>query len=161
MTKKNFSLLFLLAATVVNIVMTLVIVVTLIVLAMLVIKNILGLEAQSAAAAISITCTVCFIGGIVLDMFVYAKLMDLVITRFHLEDKLDPRMLGKRGAAIYAKEKASKPKTNLPKSVLGDDDKDTWGQTAYGDNTPEVTIAPEDATYTPLNPEDFAGRKED
>ncbi len=164
MTKKNFSLLFLLAATLVNIAMTLVIIVTLIVLAMMVIKYLVGLDGQNAAAAISITCTVCFIGGIVLDMFLYAKLMDLVITRFHLEDKLDPRMLGKRGAALAAKEKASKPKTVLPKSVLGDEEEDTWGQTAYGDNagyTPEVTIDPEDATYTPLNPEDFAGKKEE
>ncbi|MBQ3799526.1 MAG: hypothetical protein II837_04430 [Treponema sp.] len=162
MTKKNFSLLFLLAATAVNILMTLVIIIGLIVIAMMVIKYLVGLEGQNAAAAISITCTVCFIAGIVLDMFLYAKLMDLVITRFHLEDKLDPRMLGKRGAALAAKEKASKPKTVLPKSVLGDEEEDTWGQTAYGDNsgyTPEVILDPEDATYTPLNPEDFAGSK--
>lgn len=163
MTKKNFSLLFLLVATVLNIVMTLLVVVTLVVIAMVVIKYVLRMDGQSAAAAISIVCTICFIAGIVLDMIVYAKLMNFIVTRFHLEDKLDPRMLGKRGAALAAKEKASKPKTKLPKSVLGDEE-DTWGQTAYGDNvgyTPEVIIDPEDATYTPLNPEDFAGKKEE
>ncbi|MBQ9538232.1 MAG: hypothetical protein IJU95_03090 [Treponema sp.] len=163
MTRKNFSLLFLLAATVVNIVMSLVVIVSLIVIAMLVIKYIIGLDGQNAIAAISITCTVCFIAGIVLDMFLYAKLMNFVIVRFNLEDKLDPRMLGKRGKELYAKEKASKPKTVLPKSAMGDEE-DNWGQTAYGDNADymaEKTIAPEDATYTPLNPEDFAGTNQE
>ena len=157
MTKKHFSLLFLLIATVLNIVMTIVIIVALIVLAMLLIRVILHIEDPMVAM---IAWMVCFIGGIILDMFVYSKLMNSVITRFKLDDKLDPRLLGKRGAAAAAKEKASKPKTVLPKSVLGDNDEDTWGQTSYGDNagySPETPIAPEDATYTPLNPEDFAG----
>lgn len=160
MNKKHFSLLFLLVATVLNIVMTIVIIVALIVLAMLLIRVILHIDNPMVAM---IAWMVCFIGGIILDMFVYSKLMNYAITRFKLEDKLDPRMLGKRGAAAAAKEKASKPKTVLPKSVLGDNDEDTWGQTSYGDNagySPEATIAPEDATYTPLNPADFAGNKD-
>ena len=126
MTKKHFSLLFLLIATVLNIVMTIVIIVALIVLAMLLIRVILRIDSPMVAM---VAWMVCFIGGIVLDMFVYSKLMNYAITRFKLEDKLDPRMLGKRGAAAAAKEKASKPKTVLPKSVLGDNDEDTWGQT--------------------------------
>jgi len=158
MTKKNFSLLFLLIATVLNIVTTIVIIVALIVLSMLIIRGLLHIEDPLVAM---IAWMVCFIGGIVLDMFAYSKLMNYSITRFKLEDKLDPRMLGKRGAAAAAKEKASKPKTVMPKSVLGNEEEDTWGQTAYGDNADYTpTIAPEDATYTPLNPEDFAGKRE-
>ena len=160
MTKKNFSLLFLLVATVINILMTIVIIVALIVLVSFVIRVLLKLEDP---AIVMVAWMVSFIAGIVLDMFAYAKLMNFVIERFKLEDKIDPRMLGKRGAAAYAKEKAAKPKTVLPKSAMPEKE-DSWGQTSYGDNsgyTPEPTIAPEDATYTPLNPEDFAGGHEE
>ena len=160
MTKKNFTLLFLAAATIINIVMTLVIIIALIVLSMLVIRVLLNIQDPLVAM---VAWMICFIAGIVLDMIVYSKLMNYVITKFNLDDKLDPRMMGKRGAAAYAKEQAAKPKTVLPKSALGDETEDTWGQTAYGDNAgfmPEQTIAPEDATYTPLNPEDFAGKRE-
>ncbi len=158
MTKKQFTLLFLLVATIVNIVMTVAIIVALIVLSMLVIRFILHIEDPKI---VTVVWMICFIGGIVLDMFVYSKLMNYIITRFKLDDKLDPRMMGKKGATAAAKEKESKPKTVLPKSVLGTEEEDTWGQTAYGDNADYTPIIdPEDATYTPLNPEDFAGKRE-
>ncbi len=158
MTKKSFTLLFLLAATILNIIMTIIIIVALIVLSMLVIRFLLHIEDPMIAM---VAWMVCFIGGIVLDMFVYSKLMNYIIVRFKLDDKLDPRMMGKRGAVAAAKEKESKPKTVLPKSVLGTEEEDTWGQTAYGDNVDYTpTIDPEDATYTPLNPEDFAGKRD-
>ncbi len=158
MTKKQFTLLFLLVATIVNIVMTVAIIVALIVLSMLIIRFLLHIEDPSI---VMIAWMICFIGGIVLDMFVYSKLVNYIIIRFKLDDKLDPRMMGKKGAAVAAKEKESKPKTVLPKSVLGTEEEDTWGQTAYGDNVDYTpTIAPEDATYTPLNPEDFAGKRD-
>ena len=155
MTKKNFTLLFLLAATVLNILASLVIIIALIILSMLVIRFLLRVEDPMVAM---VAWMVCFIAGVVLDMFIYSKLMNFVIARFKLDDKLDPRLMGRRGAA---REKAARPKTVLPKSVLGDEEADSWGQTAYGDNTDYTpVVAPEDATYTPLNPEDFAGKKE-
>lgn len=161
MNKKSFTILFILIATVLNIVMTIVIIVALILLSMLVIRVLLKVQDPGIAM---IAWMFCFLGGIILDMFVYSKVVNHIIIRFKLEDKLDPRLMGKRGAAMVAKEKENKPKTVLPKSVLGDEEPDTWGQEGYGNDSgypgyTQEAIAPEDATFTPLNPEDFAGAR--
>ncbi len=149
MTKKTFTMIFLLVATVLNILFALILIAGLVLLTTVLLRLIV--KGDSLANVVMIDWMLCFVGGVVLNMYLYSKITNWAIAKFHLGDKLDPRLLGKKGGfggGASASSEPPKRKTVLPKSVMSDEKEDTWGQTSYGDNS----------TYTPLNPEDF--RKE-
>lgn len=129
MTKKAFTILFVLVATIVNIVMTLAVIILLAVVSTLLIRVVLRIERPDV---LLLTWMVCFIGGLILDMVLYSKLCDKVIEKFKLAEKLDPRLLRRRSgfpaSSRQTKSQPEKPKTVLPKSVLPDEEEDHWGE---------------------------------
>ncbi len=124
MTKKAFTILFVLAATVVNIVMTLLVIVLLAVVSTLLLRVILRIDNPTV---LLFAWMLSFLGGLILDMVLYSRLCDWVIAKFKLATKLDPRLL-RRGspARISAQqaEKKERPKTVMPKSVLPDEERE-------------------------------------
>lgn len=128
MNKKTFTMLFTLIATVINIVLTLVLITAMIVLSSLILIK--GIHIQNQQILMPVF-TVCFLGGVVLDMMLYSRICTWVIRKFDLVSKLDERLMG-RYYETFKKESASgsrqtkpepeKPKTVLPKSVLPDDE---------------------------------------
>jgi ABC-type sugar transport system permease subunit len=82
MNKRLNSVIFILCGTIVNVLLSLVFMGALIIL-VLRFREFFG-------QAITVVVTISFFLGIMLAMFVYQKLAAWVITRFGLEDKLDP-----------------------------------------------------------------------
>ncbi len=143
MNKKAFTALFMLVATIANMLMTVFVIVFLAAICILTLK-VLKIQNENAAL---ILVSLCFLGGLVLDMILYSKLTSFIIDKFHLETKLDKSVLGKKYASKIKDTEPPKPKTVLPASVLPKDEEDEWESRAYGEQT---------VSYTPLNPEDFA-----
>ncbi len=139
MTKRSFTALFLFAATILNILLTVIIILALVVATTFVIRMATkGAENETLFSQIVlIDWMICFAGGVVLDMFLYSKITMKVITAFNLETKLDPHLLGRKfetkGKAQSQKEE--KPKTVMPKSVQWEEEADTWGAKMPNDNS--------------------------
>ena len=130
MNKKTFTTLFTILSTLINILFTLIVIALLIIAATLILNK--GIKCTNGQVYM-IVYMFCFLGGMVLNMFIFGKVSGWVIEKFDLASKLDERMLGKtlpngkpNKAAYRAEaEKAEKPKTNMPDSVKEEDD--GWG----------------------------------
>jgi hypothetical protein len=85
MTKKQNTIVFILLGTLANVIISMAIITGLLVVSMLTLKE------RSVYALPFLV-----IGGIILGMFVYKKLTTLVVTKFNLEDKLDPLFMRSR-----------------------------------------------------------------
>ncbi len=86
MTKKQNTILFIIIGTLVNVIISLALIIALLAVSVLLLK-------ENAAYAFPFL----LIGGVILGMLIYKQLTTLVVTRFHLEDKLDPLfMKGRR-----------------------------------------------------------------
>lgn len=83
MNKKINSVLFILGGTVVNVLLAILFILGFCVLALWVVKQ-LGIAASMTVLVVASIC------GLLLAMFIYTKLSRWVISRFNLEDKLDP-----------------------------------------------------------------------
>lgn len=148
MNKKANTLLFTLISTVANIIMTLAIILILCLISFLIMNNMLHIK---NAQLYTVVWMFCFLGGMVLGMFLFTKLCGIVINKFDLESKLDSRLLGKyipggKKGAVQEKEEP-KQKTVMPSSVLGK--KDTWGEEETAPlPQPPAEDAPE--VYPPL-----------
>ena len=123
MNKKTFTVLFTLVSTVANVLLTLLTILVLLLLSTVILVRLLHQEGE----VVMIAWMVCFIAGMVISMFGFARLTSLVIAKFHLEDKLEPHLLKKKAATNRGAD--GKPKTVLPDSVLPkEDDRDTWAE---------------------------------
>lgn len=126
MNKKGFTALFTVISTILNIIMMFIIIMLLIILSTALIVRIFNIQ---NATAISIAWIVSFFGGMALSMWLFVKITGWVIQKFNLEDKLDPRVMGKYVPGTGKKFKApaeepKKRKTNMPSSVQRK--QDTW-----------------------------------
>ena len=83
MNKKANSIVFILCGTIVNVLLAILFILGLCVLSLWVLKQI-GVAASMTVIVVAIIC------GLLLAMFVYTKISRWVITRFNLEDQLDP-----------------------------------------------------------------------
>ncbi len=93
MSKKTNSLLFMLLATLVNIVLLALFFIVLGVIMGLLVSNIPGLAESSVMILLVIILFVGSIGG---SFFVYSKLVKWATVKFDLENKLDPLFTPKR-----------------------------------------------------------------
>ena len=136
MNKKAFTALFTIALTVLNIIMTLLIIVILAIVSSFILNRVLHVENGSVYMVVWM---ICFIVGMIANLLCFAKLTNVIITKFKLEDKLDPRYTGKKGA----QNEKPKFKGNIPDSVKPP--KDTWGY----EETPKPEAEPitENPTY--------------
>lgn len=82
MTKKQNTFVFILVGTVVSIILTLVLGVVLFLITYMILKN----DMELFAVIVPFTVVL----ALFLSIFIYQKLVMVVITKFHLEDKLDP-----------------------------------------------------------------------
>jgi energy-coupling factor transporter transmembrane protein EcfT len=142
MNKKSNTVLFTIVSTIVNILMTLLIIIALCLIAVVILNKIFKI---TNGAVYQVVLMICFLGGMVLSMFLFVKLTGWVIKKFHMESKLDAHLLGRYGATQTEEKKDDKPKTVLPNSVLRK--KDTWGEqdvnaSEAAEETPEAP-APE------------------
>jgi len=83
MNKKANSILFIFGGTIVNVLLAIVFILGLCVLSLWALK-LIGVAASMTVIVVASIC------GLLLAMFVYTKLSHWVISRFNLEDKLDP-----------------------------------------------------------------------
>lgn len=146
MNKKGFTALFTVISTILNIIMMFVIIMTLVILSTALIYRLLKVHNSTV---ISIAWIVSFFGGMGLSMWLFVKITGWVIKKFNLEDKLDPRVLGKYSQTTgkpysVQKEAPAKKKTNMPSSVQRK--QDTWAE----DKAAEAAQAQE---MFPLNQE--------
>lgn len=128
MNKKGFTALFTVISTILNIIMMFVIIMSLVILSTALIYRLLKVQNSTV---ISIAWIVSFFGGMALSMWLFVKITGWVIKKFNLEDKLDPRVLGKYSPVTgkkynTVKEEPVKRKTNMPSSVQRK--QDTWAE---------------------------------
>jgi ABC-type siderophore export system fused ATPase/permease subunit len=88
---KRASLIFMLSASLVEIVISLVIIMGLYVLIAFLVFKVCGL--QPGPTPFFLVSTVVFIAGLVLGFFLYKKIMRLVIDKMKLQDKLQPDII--------------------------------------------------------------------
>ncbi len=145
MSKKTFTMLFLLVATILNIILTLVLITAFITLFIILLRLVIRTENPTAYMGAALLC---FTGGVVLDTILYSRLCMWSIRRFNLGPKLDPRLMGKYYEGLKQQARASgkpinetpkeKPKTVMPKSVLPEEDE--WESAAEADDSfPKLT----------------------
>ncbi len=129
MNKKSFTLLFLFISTIANIIFTIVIIAAMLLITSLTLTYIIKIKDPNIIVA---DWMLCFIGGMILSLFLYAKISDKIVKKYNLADKLDERLSGRRFSHLSSrtqKEKEpEKPKTVMPKSVLPDEEDDHWGE---------------------------------
>jgi len=129
MSKRSNTILFTIISTILNIVMTLAIIIILLFGVSFFYFKVLGKTQPGTGLAIS--WMVCFLVGLVLGMFLFAKIGAWVIDRFNMVDKLDPKFLGKYLPSgkknPHFQETKKKTTTNLPRSALAVED-DQWAK---------------------------------
>lgn len=123
MNKRNFTLLFLLISTLVNIIFTVSIITILLVGTSLLLRYVIHINDANIIVA---DWMFCFIGGMILSLFLYAKISDKIVKKYKIADKLDERLSGRRFSHLSSRsqqqKEEEKPKTVMPKSVLPDED---------------------------------------
>lgn|SRR5574344_349776 len=153
MNKKGNTVLFTIISTICNILMTLVIIAALSLLAIVIMNRVIK---TTNGTVYQVVLMICFLGGMVLSMFLFVKLTGWVIKKFNMESKLDPKLLGRYVPNAKTTEKEEKPvqKTVMPASVLRK--KDTWGEEdiAAGDEEkePEAPAPEKPLTETEVYP---------
>ena len=120
MNKKAFTALFTLISTIVNIVFTLLTIIVLSGIFILIFKYTKSENGNILILGLGI----CFVVGMISNIFFFTKFTNWVVKKFNLSAKLDNRILGKVGAAKPVEKK--KTKTRLPDSVKQKDDEDPW-----------------------------------
>lgn len=139
MSKKSNTIIFTLVSTVLNILMTLLIIIALCLLSFVVMNYIFKIH---NGQAYQIVWMICFLGGMVLGMFLFVKICGWVIDKFHLADKMDAHIVGKYlpgGKKVQTsndEEEEPKQKTVMPSSVLKKEDKwvETHEASSYAEN---------------------------
>ncbi len=124
MDKKKFTLLFLFVSTIANIVFTVAIITVLLVGTSLLLRYVIQVHDANVIVA---DWMFCFIAGMILSLFLYAKISDKIVKKYKLADKLDERLSGRRFSHLSSqaqKQKEEKPKSVMPKSVLPDEEED-------------------------------------
>lgn len=124
MNKKNFTLLFLFVSTIINVIFTILVIGILLVGSSLLLRYVFHTEDPNVIMA---DWMVCFIGGMILSLYIYSKISDKVVVKYKLADKIDDRLTGRRFSHFSenANKEQEKPKTVMPKSVLPDED-ENW-----------------------------------
>ena len=134
MNKKANTVVFTIVSTICNILMTLLIIGAICLLAIAIMSRVIK---TTNGTVYQVVLMICFLGGMVLSMFLFVKLTGWVITKFNMESKLDAKLLGRYVPNAKATDKEEKPvqKTVMPASVLRK--KDTWGEEdiSAGDET--------------------------
>lgn len=87
-TKKRNSLLFMCAASVFEIVETILLMLVLFVLFSFVIFKVLHLSPDVAGTVFGISSVVIFIGGMILGFLIYKRVITWIIEKFNMKDKL-------------------------------------------------------------------------
>jgi len=128
MNKKTNTVLFTIISTLANIIMTLLLISVFCLIAFVVLYY--GIKSRNPQVY-QFVFILCFIAGLVLGMFLFIKLGGMVVTKFHLESKLEP--FGGRKTTQRDEKQSVARKTNLPKSALPKED--TWGQEANSSET--------------------------
>ncbi len=117
MNKKTNSIIFLVAATIFNVVLT-VIIIGLLILGTTFVLNKAGIIEENPII-LMVDWTLCLVGGMVLSLFLYSKCINWFIIKFNLEDKLDGKILGKKQSSNKNSAiKEERPKTVIPQSAL-------------------------------------------
>ncbi len=129
MNKKQTSILFTIGATIYSVFLTLAIICVLVVTGALFVKLI---HASDNAIVVLFIMMIGFLGGMILSMWLYAKTVTWFIHKFHLEDKLDSRLFGRKKGSSNEE---PKKKTVMPNSVLPkESDEDTWAEEIENSN---------------------------
>lgn len=156
MDRKTYTIVFTLVSTLANIIITLAIMVGL----MLGVGYIYfkGLGKTEPGTGLAIAWILCFLGGLILGMFLFGKICGKVIDHFNLAPKLDPKILGKylpngKKNPEYEAMQKSKPKTNIPKSSLAVED-DQWASDIQnGISASEDLLGAQEILTMPTNDE--------
>lgn len=126
MDKKTFSTLFTIIVTLINVVCTLAMIIILSALCYVIMHFAFKVQ---AAEAYLVAWMICFIVGMIGNMFIFNKVLNLVVRKYHMEKKLEGWALsraarnGEVSPYTYAEEeKEEKPKTRMPDSVKEEED---------------------------------------
>lgn len=121
MTKKTFTLLYLLLSTLANILLTMLVITLLGVVSFVVLRFVFHVSNSSVFAA---DLMICLVGGFVLSFLFFNKLSAFVIQKAGWENKFDESLFRFRMPNGVQKktEETPKRKTNMPSSVLEEDD---------------------------------------
>ena len=127
MNKKTYTILFTLVSTIINIIVTLAIILALAIVFTLLLNKVFHVQNGSVYMMVWMFC---FIGGMIINLMLFAKVTNWVIKKFNLGDKLDPRFTGRKlpNGQKVAEDKKEKEvfKGNMPSSVLPKEEKDPW-----------------------------------
>lgn len=138
MNKKAFTFIFTLVSTLVNIILTLAIIILLAVLTTVIFRFVFKIALETHQGVYLTALMICGLGGMVLGMFLFAKISGFVVSKYNLEKKLDARLIGKYvpGAKqpLTAQDDEPKQKTVMPDSVLPK--KDKWAEDIYSGEAP-------------------------
>jgi hypothetical protein len=133
MNKKVYTFLFTLISTLANIILTVGIILVLIILSTLLLSKCFSLDISTHQNIYLPVWMVCALIGMVLGMFLFAKISGVVIVKYNLEKKLDTRLLGKNipgtNRTVQSDDEEPKKKTVMPSSVLPK--KDEWADDVY------------------------------
>lgn len=127
MNKKTYTVLFTIVSTIINILCTLIVIAAFMALATLLLNKVIKCTNGQVYMVVYMFC---FLGGMVLNIFLFSKASAFFIKKFNLSDKLDPRLMGrtlpggKKNDAY--KEDDNKFKSKMPDSVL--EKEDDWGR---------------------------------
>lgn len=145
MNKKANTILFTIVSTIANILMTIIIIGVLCLAAILILNRACNITNGNIY---QVVLMICFLGGMVLSMFLFVKLTGWVIKKCNLEPKLDAHLLGRYipdSKNTDENKEAPKVKTVMPNSVRRK--KDTWGEEdIVQEDAVEEAPAPEETT---------------
>ncbi|MCR5187506.1 MAG: hypothetical protein K6C97_01125 [Treponema sp.] len=91
--KKNFSTMFMVIATLAEIVITFILVIGLLILGIFILSRVCDVESEAFSNALGIMIIVISLAGLVLGFIVYKLLMRFIIKKFKLEEKLNDEIL--------------------------------------------------------------------
>lgn len=126
MTKKTYTAIFTVVATILNIILTALIMGVLLFISTFFYFKVLG--KTQPGISLALIWMFCFLAGFILGIFSFSKLCGLVIEKWNLASKLDPKVLGRflpNGTKNPHYQEPTKIKTNIPKSDL-DVESDQW-----------------------------------
>lgn len=121
MNKNLYTFLFTIISTILNIIAALILIAVLGGLSYVVMNFMLHIESPETYVIVWVFC---FLIGMVANMFIFTKISNIVVQKFHIAEKLDSRFVSRsfNSNTETTSAEPQKRKTVLPDSVLDDDE---------------------------------------
>jgi len=91
--KKNFSTMFMVIATLVEIIITFLLVIGLLILGIFILSRVCNVESEAFSNILGVMVIIISLAGLVLGFIIYKLLMRFIIKKFKLEEKLNDEIL--------------------------------------------------------------------